>query len=338
PSLSVKFWIIYLPGGGWCSSIYDCFQRSLTDLGSSHIAKTSIPLDGILSNSCVTNPDFCYWNVIVLHYCDGSSFLGNESRVRNYESQPLYLRGAVIFETLIEYLKEATELGDAEQIVLAGTSAGGIGALIHADHLRTKLPQSVRTLHVLVDAAMFVNTPDVYGQLSLAQLFKSVYQFHSIKASASIQECTQTQNQTDEWRCLLPEVYNKFVFTPAFFMNSIYDSWQRSHIFKIPCLATDCPHKNLNTVYAARDRIRELARNITASKKNGVFLTWCPLHTILIRPWFFASELGNPSVLSSLISWLQHDLSDSAGYRDVIDLRSAVEECKSIYLSQTIIQ
>lgn len=51
-------------------------SRSLTELGSSHVARTSMPLDGLLSNNCEINPDFCYWNVVVLQYCDGSSFLG----------------------------------------------------------------------------------------------------------------------------------------------------------------------------------------------------------------------------------------------------------------------
>ncbi|KAH9525098.1 Pectin acetylesterase 5 [Bulinus truncatus] len=327
--LSVKFWIIYLPGGAWCNSEYDCFQRSLTDLGSTHVARTSIPLNGILSNNCVTNPDFCNWNVLVLHYCDGSSFLGNDSFVHNYESQPLFLRGAVVFDALIDYLKVSTELGEAEQVVLAGSSAGGIAALIHVDRLRTILPQSVKTVHALVDAAMFVDSPDIQGSFVLSNVFKSVYNFHHIENSASIHECTETQNGTEEWKCLLPEVYFKFVFTPVFFINSLYDTWQRTNILKIPCLAIACPSMHKKAVYNARDLILNFARNITRYKKNGVYLTWCPLHTIINKPKFSSKELGDPTLLQSLSSWLQHDQVQILGDRNIQDLETAIDICKS---------
>uniref|UniRef100_A0A2C9LBW4 Pectin acetylesterase n=1 Tax=Biomphalaria glabrata TaxID=6526 RepID=A0A2C9LBW4_BIOGL len=328
--LSVKFWIIYLPGGAWCNSEYDCFQRSLTELGSSHVAKISIPMVGILSNDCEINPDFCLWNVLVLHYCDGSSFLGNDSTVRSYESQSLYLRGAVVLEALIDYLKESTDLAEAEQVVLAGSSAGGIAALIHADRLRTMLPHSVKTVHALVDAAMFLDLPDVRGNFELANLFKSVYSFHSIENSKSIQECTETQpNITERWRCLLPEVYYKFVFTPIYFVNSVYDTWQRTYLLKISCFASACPSVHRDVVYNARDSILTFAHNITRYKKNGVYLTWCPVHTILNQLRFSSAELGDSTVQQSLSSWLQHDLSQITGDKNFLSLEAALEVCKS---------
>ena len=126
PILSSKLWMIHLPGGAWCTSEQDCFERSLTPLGSSHVAPTSITMDGALSKNCNNNPDFCLWNVVVFLYCDGGSFLGNQSNNVEIKSRSLYMRGAPVFDALIEYLTSTTGLKDAEQIILSGTSAGEV--------------------------------------------------------------------------------------------------------------------------------------------------------------------------------------------------------------------
>ncbi|XP_005111140.1 pectin acetylesterase 5 [Aplysia californica] len=328
PIISSNLWIIYLPGGGWCVSEEDCFQRSLTSLGSSHVAPTSLSMDGFLSKNCNNNPDFCWWNVLIFHYCDGGSFLGNQSHNVDFKSRSLYMRGGRIFEALIEYLMSTTGLKDAEQIILSGTSAGGIGALIHTDLLRSRLPPSVKTLHVLVDGAMFVDVPDVDGQRSMAKMLSSFYHLHSVKDATSIQECTRTMKKEDTWRCLLPQVYQSFVFTPAFFIQSIYDTWQRTNVLKVPCFAVTCPEAHLDEVYKARDAVQSMAQQIMTSRKNGVFLTVCPAHTILIRPYFYKKEVGNPTIQKSLSSWLQH--SEVQTHVDVnLPLEAAVEMCQT---------
>ena len=58
-----------------------------------------------------------------------------------------------------------------------------MGALIHADVLRARLPESVHSLHVLVDGSMFVDVPDVEGQRSQAKLFTAFYHLHSVKGA-----------------------------------------------------------------------------------------------------------------------------------------------------------
>lgn len=59
-------------------------------------------------------------------------------------------------------------------------TAGGVGALIHADRLRSKLPASVHTLHTLVDGSLFVDVPDVKNETMTAKLFKSVFELHNL--------------------------------------------------------------------------------------------------------------------------------------------------------------
>lgn len=146
--------------------------------------------------------------------------------------------------------------------------------------------------------------------------------------SESVRECTTVQTAENEWTCLLPGVYNQFVFTPAFFINSMYDTWQRRNILNIVCDADSCPEKYLQTIYATRDAIHHLAGSITKSKKNGAFLTVCPRHTIVIRPWFFDLEIGGLSLLKSIAMWLQHH--EATISYEVVDLQSALEQCQDI--------
>ncbi|KAK3763321.1 hypothetical protein RRG08_021144 [Elysia crispata] len=334
PVVSVNYWLVYLPSGAWCSSPSECDERSRSSKGSSNMAKMSLAYDGILSHDCQQNPDFCMWNVVAFLYCDGGSFLGNATNPVEYNGRRMYMRGAVIFDTLIEYLTKTTHFGNAEQIVLAGSSAGGIGALIHVDRLRALLPTSVETLHVIVDGSMFVDTPDINGDYTMAQIFQSTYCQHGLNASAPIQECTQTKTHDTEWRCLFPEVYYKFVFTPMFFTNSIYDTWTRPHALKISCSASNCPNANIPTVYANRDAVRNLAREISgSSKKHGVFLTACPVHRMMIKPWLSWTVFGSPTMQVTLTAWLRHD--ETMSSTDVaLDIQPAVEQCSSVLNSK----
>nr|KAG5699381.1 hypothetical protein BaRGS_008289 [Batillaria attramentaria] len=177
---AVRFWIIHLQPGGWCTTPRDCFERSTTPLGSSMETEISTNLKGIMSSDCDINPDFCMWHIVDFLYCDGGSFL-----------------------------------------------AGGLGAMIHADRLRERLPPSVKTLHVLLDGSLFLDMPDVNGLHTMGKMLKEAFQLHHAHKTESIKECTRMMNNDEEWRCILPEVFHKYVFSPMFFLNSLHDKWRR---------------------------------------------------------------------------------------------------------------
>lgn len=76
--------VIFFDGGGFCAgktlsaTIESCYQRSMTDLGSSKGYKETVTyLGGILSNSNTTNPHFWNWTKVVIPYCDGSFHQGS---------------------------------------------------------------------------------------------------------------------------------------------------------------------------------------------------------------------------------------------------------------------
>ncbi|CAI5471809.1 unnamed protein product [Closterium sp. Yama58-4] len=80
-------WVIFLEGGAWCGSINDCYNRSLTKLGSSNQMQP-YSFIGILSPNPAINPEFFSWNRAVVRYCDGASFSGNKSYRIKVPRQP----------------------------------------------------------------------------------------------------------------------------------------------------------------------------------------------------------------------------------------------------------
>nr|GLL45944.1 pectin acetylesterase 8-like [Ipomoea trifida] len=92
-------WLIFLEGGGWCYTAQDCLDRSKTYRGSSTQTNASMDFGFILTKSN-WNPDFCSWNRVYVHYCDGSSFTGDVESVSNNVTY----RGARIFHAIVEDL------------------------------------------------------------------------------------------------------------------------------------------------------------------------------------------------------------------------------------------
>ena len=78
--------MIHLQGGGWCTSLEACADRSKSALGSSASYATDRDqvLDswdggahGLFSNSSDVNPDFHNFTKLFVRYCDGGSFSGD---------------------------------------------------------------------------------------------------------------------------------------------------------------------------------------------------------------------------------------------------------------------
>lgn len=141
----------------------------------------------------------------------------------------------------------------------------------------------------------------------------------------SVQECSKTHVKANAWRCLFPSVYHDFIFTPTFYINSVYDSWSRINLLHIPCYADKCPDKSVPAMSRWRNAVVALAQSIATSEKHGVFLSQCSAHTTLTKNNFFNHHVatgrkkgdraiegnGFTTLQRSLNMWLQHSQSPS---------------------------
>ena len=132
------------------------------------------------------NPIFYNYNHILIPYCSSDAWLANDTRpsVLNIASQKNFnfydqafnitnppssarlpklqfiFRGAVIFRSVIEELLANESLVDATELVLAGSSAGGLGVVNHASWVEQQLNQSLTKISIITDSSWFINFRD----------------------------------------------------------------------------------------------------------------------------------------------------------------------------------
>lgn len=299
---SRKFWILHLQGGAWCSTQEECYKRSFTDLGSSLKAPVSASFEGFMSSDDMINPDFHDWNMVRFLYCDGGSFLGNRSQAIKYKSRKIYFRGAAIFDGIIDFLLTQADLGSAKKVILSGSSAGGLAALIHADHLHKRL-QKIKSVHAVLDAMLFVNLTSRSGQKKMMNILENTFHLHNIKDSVSLDDCSQTMSDDTKWQCFSPVYFYKHMFTPAFFLNSVHDRWYLNQALDVTCDFKKCSSSEIKYISDIRTGLLETVHDILTSQKDGRYLTACPVHSVLVNNFFTQPLAGHVSPQEAIGDW-----------------------------------
>ena len=152
-----KTWVVMLQGGGECTNAPECSERSGTERGSSELLPDEIVFDrGI---QAVTADDdgedlpFSRANMVTVGYCSGDVYMGRSDEA---DASGMWHSGAHIVEAVLQELVRAYDIEDADVIVLAGRSAGGIGLIAQVDQwaelLRTKFSAIARSTVKIVGA------------------------------------------------------------------------------------------------------------------------------------------------------------------------------------------
>lgn len=123
----------------------------------------------LLSTDRGLNPSFHDYNHVLIPYCSSDLWL-RASDFSNYTSEfrfdPLAsgdqftFRGSVIYKAVISDLFHYHGLSASVDVILAGSSAGGIGAMSHAKWTLDQLPPTAR-LSLITDSAWFIDFKDI---------------------------------------------------------------------------------------------------------------------------------------------------------------------------------
>ncbi|CAI5512388.1 unnamed protein product [Closterium sp. Naga37s-1] len=224
-------WVIYLQGGGWCTSVTACAARAKTVLGSSNFyPPPSDPnfdktmrdygnaFTGILSNSSTENPDFYNWNLAMVVYCDGGGFAGTRRQYDLPTGGSIYLDGARVFKSVLEDLYERGLL-QARKVLFTGCSAGAQAVSSMCDRVATYLPPG--SVKCMMDAGFFLDGWDVTGRMYFRDLSMRFTELHR---PAVEQGCGDAYTgSTEYWRCFFPQYNVEFIDTPLYIVNSIND-------------------------------------------------------------------------------------------------------------------
>ncbi|XP_070564855.1 uncharacterized protein [Ptychodera flava] len=279
-----KSWVIYLQGGGWCFSISECYERSFTNFGSSDEFPPQYSFDGFLSNDARTNPDFYNWNVAYFAYCDGASFAGNVDKPVKINGRNIYFRGKRILDLLLDHLLEHG-LSKADRVILSGVSAGGLATFIHADYIRSRLPQSVNFC-AFPDAGYFPDVKNITNFQHIRGMYQKVFKLQEVQGSLN-KDCLAALGN-DPWKCFFPQYSHSFIKTRMFILNSAYDYWTMWFIIHLRCHPSLCNIQSKNYYSVYYKDFMNIAKHLYDSAKDGVYTSSCYAHSqaAFDREWF----------------------------------------------------
>ena len=151
--------------------------------------------------------------------------MGNQEKVtfvsyNGSSNLPLYFRGGRNAAAVFDHLVKSQGMGDADEVLLSGDSAGGLACYSHADSLQQLLPKA-RVL-VAPDSGYFFKYDLDRGWPAALVGFVAA----NGNATAYLnQACVaaRTAAGADPLECILPEVAAPHISTPLFVMNSKYD-------------------------------------------------------------------------------------------------------------------
>ena len=226
---------LHLRGGGWCFSVADCASRIGTELGSSSVwpasiySSTNSPF-GFMTDNATENPAFADYNTIFVPYGDGTSWTSNREEPITYNNKQIWFRGRRNLDALLFELNATMGfLSTATEVVLTGTSAGGLAVYLHAAYVQSQLPKTCG-FSALPDAGFFLDAPK-YGTSTFGFRESIMGAIGPSLWNASIDgtntACLAAYPAAEAWRCFFAQYVQPFNSGLRFFiMQSLYDSAQ----------------------------------------------------------------------------------------------------------------
>ena len=305
PGSKSKRFVIDLMGGGWCESLADCATRAYGPrcwLGSSNpecLAAESpagngmpgvvfnetmdladIPsclgsrwCGGLMDSDPAVNPTANYTRVLV-PYCDGGSYAGGNFTstlvtLANGTVAPLYFRGRLNLHAILDDLIVNHGLGDAEELVLTGNSAGGLAVYWHVDDIAARLPRT--TVIGAPDSGYFMTAPEFPSWPAFLKW--GVQQFN---ASGGLNQACVAGVRAgggDPATCTFPEVVSPYIASPLFVMQSRFDP-------ALDSITAGEKGTNVSHVNAIGARLLGTinATVLAGNPRNGAFITSCHEH------------------------------------------------------------
>jgi len=218
-----------------------------------------------LSSDSTVNTLMYNWNIVMLLYCCGGSFTGNNFTPTIYNNKRLYFRG---FQNLIGIKDHLNSLGlqNASSIVIGGCSAGSMALYIHLGWWRSVISKSIPTIGVPQDG-FFMKRNDVDGFIDFKDNTERLF---IMMNSTTNEECTRIELASggNQSSCMFPEVVIKYINNiPLYIINAKYNY---NDIFQTT--------KNINSF--GSDFMNIIYQTIKSNKFIGVFIDSCLHHCL----------------------------------------------------------
>lgn len=324
-------YILHHHAGGWCIDTEDCYGRSLSDIGSSSTwmsgdcdaGSVQQPcldaVEGIFSGDADVNPITYNWNKVYFGYCDGASFSGHleETVPVPDHNTSLHYKGRFILDAVHDTVLLKEGMNNASEIIISGTSAGGLTTMLHADYLHAKYDAaSIRSspprVSAVPDAGFFMDLPSIDGTYLYTPNYRNVFEMQGAKDSVNAECVAHYSLVGEEWKCFMAQYNLPFIKTELFIVNSLIDSWQGYNIMGITCdpsssSCSDDVYSYLDQ-YRSEELTKSSLRGFLKSPGSGAWLVECFVHPTLNHNHFWLNVKIQSFSLSEVFShWYQRD-------------------------------
>lgn len=312
--------MIYFQGGGWCgagdlaSTLESCYQRSLTDLGSSKKLPNSLDFTdgGVLSGNSTTNPEFYSWTRVFVSYCDGSGHQGYKNASVSYKGANLFFRGQALTHEVFRSLDQSHRLWtQVEDIVVTGGSAGGLAAFHWTEYVRQNARGKVWGVP---DSGVFLDSANVKsGKNEYRDQFINLMKLSNADVDPPVPGCN-TAYPDEKWRCMFAQYLYPHIKAPILPINSLYDTWSIPNILGIHCIdltgsLKGCSDADRHTIEDYKKNSTIVLAEIGGLQGNGAWGISCAEHGYLhynavYNPRFTVPEGSDYTIEFSIASWL----------------------------------
>ena len=155
----------------------------------------------------------------------------------NNEQVLLYSRGHRILKGVYKDLLNNRGLSNATDIVITGSSAGGLATWLHSDWIYNNLLKNKISkncyVSALPDSGYFINSNGYHGKTNYSNGLKWVFNNGNLSYGSVNSDCINYyggQDDINAVNCVFAQNIAPFVNIPLFALNSKYDSWQTENI------------------------------------------------------------------------------------------------------------
>ena len=114
--------------------------------------------------------------------------------------------------------------------MLAGGSAGGLAAFLHADFVGKLLPRTLMRYRAVPVSGFFLMHATLRGAPAFADVMRDTYKLHHAAVS---DDCTASLPPAEAYRCFFANYSYAHARTPMFPIQSAVDLYQLSDILQV---------------------------------------------------------------------------------------------------------
>ncbi|KAF6211533.1 hypothetical protein GE061_012046 [Apolygus lucorum] len=286
-------WIVFLEGGWYCYDEHSCASRwsRMQHLMSSKKWPEVRNVGGILSAKVEENPYWWNANHVFVPYCTSDSWSGSRS-----EPDPelgFSFMGAVIVEQVVRDLL-SQGLRNASSLLLAGSSAGGLGVMLNLEVVQKLLAGHPKiAVRGITDSGWFLDRTPYSGTADTLASVEAIKKGMTLWEGRVPPSCRSAYHD-EPWRCFFGYRLYPTVTAPLFVFQWLFDEAQMT----ADNVGAPMTKQQWDYVHKMGDSLRNSFKNITS-----VFAPSCISHSVLTKRDWRLLKVDEVSLPQALRCW-----------------------------------